>query len=843
MNPPPIDKRTTEDLAEHLEWLRRLARSLVRDPEVADDLTHETLLAALRSSGERPRSPRSWLRSVLVRQHIERLRRRGRREDRHRQVARPDFVDSPLVELERNSINEVVTEEVANLPETYQEVLRWRYFDERTPTQIAAEHDIPIATVKTRLQRGLAQLRERLDARHGGDGRTWVAALAPLWLPARKASSVAILAAVGAVAAALIVIVVGMTGARHQPPADLVVARPDDGLSAGAADLVEAQPVETGAGTNRAPATGPSSTAANSPLPLRRTSELVTGRVLDQAGQPVRGVPVVFETWDAWADSNPIGLTDAQGNFSLRGASGRGILRALGGRATLAAARVEGDRRTGLTVVVAPASTFSGTVLDDAGRPIAGARIEWHLPPSPIPARTLPLPNLVRANAEGAFSISGAAISGARLVVSASGFTTEERELPVAGSGALQVLLNVSDPLRMVTGRVVDETGAPVADAHVGLVHEEAHSGKDGAFRLGLPEGDGPWTARALVIGRQPGTVQGQRVDGRLQWDGEAGELELVLGGAPRSLTGRVVDASGRALSGVRVWLDDPTPLRLPRVGGGLGGERSNQLPGEQHPDELIPFVEQFLATGEPGYGWRPQRTAKDGSFTFEGLLDRAYTIGALHPVTLQRATAREGEGELVITFFEEPTYPRVAGRIVDGAGRPLAGAQVMISVTALETRAPEGHDLRTTTSADSQFTGDEGSFAFDSVPEAHTWLRVQGPDLMPFMAPLAEWVARDGVDLSDLEVEVTALGRFQLVDGGDIERVDAVDGEGEVLALHQVEGGRRDVIASIELEDGRTPVLQVPTTVVSLRLYRGEEVVATIPLTALGGGVIVIRP
>ena len=128
-------------------------------------------------------------------------------------------------------------------------------------------------------------------------------------------------------------------------------------------------------------------------------------------------------------------------------------------------------------------------------------------------------------------------------------------------------------------------------------------------------------------------------------------------------------------------------------------------------------------------------------------------------------------------------------------------------------------------------------------MPEAHTWLRVQGPDLMPFMAPLAEWVARDGVDLSDLEVEVTALGRFQLVDGGDIERVDAVDGEGEVLPLHQVEGGRRDIVASFELEDGRTPVLQVPTTVVSLRLYRGEEVVATIPLTALGGGVIVVRP
>ena len=41
---------------------------------------------------------------------------------------------------------------------------------------------IPVKTVKTRLSRGLTELRTRLDAHCGGDRTRWIAALAPLCL-------------------------------------------------------------------------------------------------------------------------------------------------------------------------------------------------------------------------------------------------------------------------------------------------------------------------------------------------------------------------------------------------------------------------------------------------------------------------------------------------------------------------------------------------------------------------------------------------------------------------------------------------------------------------------------
>jgi hypothetical protein len=40
-----------------------------------------------------------------------------------------------------------------------------------------------VATVKTRLRRGLGQLREALDKRHGGDRDTWMSAVTALAAP------------------------------------------------------------------------------------------------------------------------------------------------------------------------------------------------------------------------------------------------------------------------------------------------------------------------------------------------------------------------------------------------------------------------------------------------------------------------------------------------------------------------------------------------------------------------------------------------------------------------------------------------------------------------------------
>ncbi len=62
-----------------------------------------------------------------------------------------------------------LTECVTALPEPYRGTLLLRYLRELTPNEIAAATGEPVRTVKTRLQRGLALLRERFDV----DGRDW----------------------------------------------------------------------------------------------------------------------------------------------------------------------------------------------------------------------------------------------------------------------------------------------------------------------------------------------------------------------------------------------------------------------------------------------------------------------------------------------------------------------------------------------------------------------------------------------------------------------------------------------------------------------------------------------
>src|SRR5262249_6011404 len=71
-----------------------------------------------------------------------------------------------------------VTDALWALPEPYQGTLVQRYFLELSPAQIAERTGTPLATVKSRLQRGLDLLRAAL-ARRGGRG--WRAALAPVF--------------------------------------------------------------------------------------------------------------------------------------------------------------------------------------------------------------------------------------------------------------------------------------------------------------------------------------------------------------------------------------------------------------------------------------------------------------------------------------------------------------------------------------------------------------------------------------------------------------------------------------------------------------------------------------
>ena len=72
-----------EDLLAHAEWLRRLARHLVRGQGDGEDAVQDTWLAALRSPPRRPGPAQPWLAEVLrnfVRRAVRGQRARQARE-------------------------------------------------------------------------------------------------------------------------------------------------------------------------------------------------------------------------------------------------------------------------------------------------------------------------------------------------------------------------------------------------------------------------------------------------------------------------------------------------------------------------------------------------------------------------------------------------------------------------------------------------------------------------------------------------------------------------------------------------------------------------------------------
>ncbi len=200
-----------EEMLQHAAWARRLARSLVSDPQRAEDLAQDAWVAALRRPPDDRRSVRSWLSRVIRNRAIEMYRYESRRKSEELpDVARAtsqDVADS----VGRAEQTRVVAELVLTLPDEQRDVLVLRYMDDLSPSQIAERLGIPEGTVRSRAFRGLARMREILDGRSRDEGREWRPAMALLafgaagppappvfaWRAGRLAATGAMLCAVG----------------------------------------------------------------------------------------------------------------------------------------------------------------------------------------------------------------------------------------------------------------------------------------------------------------------------------------------------------------------------------------------------------------------------------------------------------------------------------------------------------------------------------------------------------------------------------------------------------------------------------------------------------------------
>ncbi|MCP3918723.1 MAG: sigma-70 family RNA polymerase sigma factor [bacterium] len=188
MQASPSPHTRIDDLLVHDEWIRRLARRLVVDPNVAEDLVQRTWLTALTRLPSK--ASRAWLGRVLRSQAHRRWREESTRADYEARTVAEGVGESPADSAARADVLRKVAEALVGLEEPFRSTLTLRYVEEESSVEIGRRLSISDGTVRWRLRRGLELLRADLDREFEGDRSRWLAGLAP-FLPERATRAVA----------------------------------------------------------------------------------------------------------------------------------------------------------------------------------------------------------------------------------------------------------------------------------------------------------------------------------------------------------------------------------------------------------------------------------------------------------------------------------------------------------------------------------------------------------------------------------------------------------------------------------------------------------------------------
>lgn len=259
--------------------------------------------------------------------------------------------------------------------------------------------------------------------------------------------------------------------------------------------------------------------------PLARGGDVpvysVEGFVVDSTGAPIADAEVRFAPDRERPESTLTALSDADGSFSIEvpraGASGRLAIEKEGYATTLLDRVPPLSRRVavGPLALLRPV-TLEGLVTNRDGEPIAGTRITISLDPDELFATRAPVVE-VDSGADGSFAIADLPPARVLAQFEARGHAaiSEWVDLRGASGGArFEVKLGAREPLR---GKVVDETGVPIAGATVertgaffGAV-ARATAGDDGRFELAATNAENErFVVRAR--GRAPQTVDSSRL-------------------------------------------------------------------------------------------------------------------------------------------------------------------------------------------------------------------------------------------------------------------------------------------------------------------------------------------
>jgi RNA polymerase sigma-70 factor (ECF subfamily) len=284
----PPSAAATEQLLAHTEWLRRVARALTTNAEDADDVVQQTWLAAIERPPAHLGNLRGWL-ATLAR-NLVRSRRRSREREtaRTRALPPPPPAPTPAESVARAELQQAVLDAVLALEEPYRATLVQRYCDELSADEIARRSGVPVETVRTRVKRGLDQVRGSVARKLGGEREHLAALLAPLIGGGVVGTGAKVGWFVGIAALVVASTTLVIRIARHEGGARESVAAV---APAGAAN--ETEPALAASRQADAPAPPTDPAAAESAASVAKEFD-VTGTVVDSGGAPVTDATVVI---------------------------------------------------------------------------------------------------------------------------------------------------------------------------------------------------------------------------------------------------------------------------------------------------------------------------------------------------------------------------------------------------------------------------------------------------------------------------------------------------------------------------------------------------------------------
>lgn len=675
-----------------------LARRLVGDAAAAEDLVQQAFVRAIERAGQFDPTRRvlPWLTAILVNE--ARMQRRRPALVPTRWEPR-EVVEPPAVVIQQE-VRQVVDAAFASLPETYRDVVTLRLLHDLPPRRIAAALAVPVATVKTRLRRGVAWLRAQLPA-----GLALSGAVALVAGPGLAATRHAVLAQAGARGATLgllalwgglamkkfasVVAALLLLAALAGVPFWWSLSLPGGGEAA--ARPLPVDPVALGASSGAPIASAVERERIQPPPAPPPTQSAVAGAevavdmqvtaVWQRSRLPARGVPVqLFVPPSTFLAE---GVTDPNGSvhFALVASGHRwneaaGTSRWVGVTTPLRPGRTYAAGKAGepnrLLMELEDGVQVAGVVLDASGQPVVGAEVWSGVASSPSSS-------VARSGAGGAFVVEGLA-EDFRLRAAANGRQSGEvtlRDLPVAGP----LVLRLVQPLITLQVKVMSGD-QPVAGAGLQIAQQvraydawRATSCTDqeglAAFPAG-PEGD---YRIEVVHPLHPPALRRVRLE-----DQDPPHLETIELGASGTLVG-VVRQGERPAAGLQVLVGDAATLFhralvtdqdgrfvVPQLavgeheayfGPGMRRKQFVVRAGEQEVEFRLPGGRSLLGRlllpdGQPAVAWAVTVRSVLGDGVEHSHTDAAGEFALAVPGGVQRVEVRGRAGGSQV-FFAEP--------------------------------------------------------------------------------------------------------------------------------------------------------------------------------------------